>query len=152
MQSAGHRHDEVSDLSILQLADYIAMVSLADTARYASILNVLEDPTVADSLTNWDISYLQELYGAERNRASIASERSLIEPSIRREHSRLRTGLDQVAADWTPQGVRTSTPSSVPMIASSARSRKRPCSTTPVISFRSSARRAGSWIAPQAAS
>jgi hypothetical protein len=97
--------DEVSDLSILQLADYVAMVSLAqidpdaDTARYASILNVLDDPTVADGLTNWDLTYLQGLYGAERNRVNIASERSLIEQSIRREHTRLRAELEPVAAD-----------------------------------------------------
>lgn len=60
--------DEVADLSILQLADYIAMVSLAqidptaDTSSYASILNVFQDPGGAEHLTDWDLAYLDGLY------------------------------------------------------------------------------------------
>jgi hypothetical protein len=54
--------------------------------------------------------------------------------------------------DALTYGVSVSTPPSVPMMASSARSRKRPCSTTPVTSFRSSASRAGSWMTPHFAS
>lgn len=95
---------KVSDLSILQLADYIAMVSLAqidpdaDTARYASILNVMDDPEAAPSLTNWDLTYLRGLYEAERNRVGVASDRRAILRSIRDEHARLRADADQTDA------------------------------------------------------
>jgi len=65
--------DQVSDVSVLQLADYIAMVSLAqidpkaDTSGYATILNVFDAPEISDSLTDWDLAYLDGLYGGERN-------------------------------------------------------------------------------------
>ncbi len=88
--------DEVENLSILQLADYVAMVSLAqidpeaDTSAYASILNVLEDPESTASLTSWDTAYLQGLYAAERNKHNPASNRTEITRTIRLEHERLR--------------------------------------------------------------
>lgn len=97
--------DRVAGLSAQQLADYIAMVSLAqidpdaDTSRYASILNVVEDPTVADGLTNWDTAYLQGLYAAERNRVNVDADRGAILRSIRREHGRLRAEQEDTAAN-----------------------------------------------------
>lgn len=88
--------DQVSDVSILQLADYIALVSLAqidpeaDTSGFASILNVFETPEIADSLTEWDLAYLDGLYNAERNHVGERAGRSEIVDSIRRAHERLR--------------------------------------------------------------
>ncbi|MDQ3125632.1 MAG: hypothetical protein M3Q74_08520 [Pseudomonadota bacterium] len=88
--------DEVGGLSALQLADYIAMVSLAqidpdaDTSNYASILNVFEAPEISDSLTDWDKAYLDGLYAAERNHVGERADRSEIADSIRRSHDRLR--------------------------------------------------------------
>ena len=96
---------KVSDLSILQLADYIAMISLAqidpdaETGRYASILNVMDDPEAAESLTTWDLTYLRGLYEAERNRVRVASDRRAILRSIRAEHGRMRADVDQTAVD-----------------------------------------------------
>lgn len=95
--------DEVAHLSTLQLADYIAMVSLAqidpdaDTSGYASILNLFDDPDGSSSLTDWDQAYLGGLYGAERNQANWRAGRSEIVASIRREHQDLRQG--EPAAD-----------------------------------------------------
>ncbi len=100
--------DQVSDLSTLQLADYIAMVTLAqinpdaDTSGYASILNVFHDPDGSGSLTDWDQAYLNGLYGAERNQANWRAGRSEIANSIRRSHERLREGeatTEEPAAD-----------------------------------------------------
>lgn len=97
--------DEVGGLSILQLADYIAMVSLAqidpdaDTRQYASILNVIDDPGVADSLMDWDRAYLEGLYAAERNAANPRSNRSEIASSIGDAHQRLREARDKDAPD-----------------------------------------------------
>ncbi|WP_303718031.1 hypothetical protein [Brevundimonas naejangsanensis] len=83
-----------------QLADYIAMVSLAqidptaDTSAYASILNVFNDPSSASSLTEWDKAYLNGLYDAQRTRQNVRAGKSEIQSSIRRAHARL--------ADETP--------------------------------------------------
>lgn len=88
--------DQVSGITALQLADYIAMVSLAqidpeaDTSGYASILNVFGAPEVSDSLTDWDLAYLEGLYDAERNRVGMRAGRSEIIDSIRRSHGELR--------------------------------------------------------------
>lgn len=88
--------DQVSGVSALQLADYIAMVSLAqidpnaDTSSYASILNVFDSPQISDSLTDWDKAYLDGLYAAERNHVGERADRSEIADSIRRSHERLR--------------------------------------------------------------
>ncbi len=78
-----------------QLADYIAMVSLAqidptaDTSAYASILNVFNDPGSAPYLTEWDKAYLDGLYGAQRARQAVRAGKSEIQSSIRRAHARL---------------------------------------------------------------
>ncbi len=88
--------DQVGEVSALQLADYIAMVSLAqidpdaDTSRYATILNVFDDPSVTDSLTDWDKAYLAGLYAAERNHVGENVGRSEIVDSIRRSREQLR--------------------------------------------------------------
>ena len=88
--------DQVSNLTAQQLADYIAMVSLAqidpdaDTSRYASILNVFESPDISDGLMDWDKAYLDGLYAAERNHVGVRADRNEIGDSIRRSHERMR--------------------------------------------------------------
>ena len=99
--------DQVSGVSALQLADYVAMVSLAqidpdaDTSSYASILNVFEAPQASDSLTDWDLAYLDGLYAAERNHVGERAGRSEIVDSIRRSHEQLRdeNAAEEPAAD-----------------------------------------------------
>lgn len=88
--------NKVAGLSAQQLADYIAMVSLAqinpdaDTGRYASILNVFDEPEYAASLTDWDQAYLQGLYSAQRNQKLAGANRSEIVGTIQRAHRDLR--------------------------------------------------------------
>jgi hypothetical protein len=59
---------KVAGLSWLQLADYLALVSLAqidpkgDSSGYDTILNIFESPRSASELTDWDWSYLRGLY------------------------------------------------------------------------------------------
>jgi len=99
--------DEVQNVSALQLADYIAMVTLAqidpdaDTGSYASILNVFDAPGSSDSLTDWDRAYLDGLYAAERNQIGERAARSDVVDSIHRSHRALREGDDtsEPAAD-----------------------------------------------------
>ncbi len=92
--------DEVSRVSPQQLADYVAMVTLAqidpeaDTRRYASILNVFDSPDRADGLTDWDKAYLEGLYNAERTRRNLRSGRTEIASTIRRAHERLQAGAE----------------------------------------------------------
>lgn len=79
-----------------QLADYIAMITLAqinpeaDTSRYSSILNVFTEPAPADYLTSWDMAYLEGLYGAERGRAIRGSARGEVTRAIHDAHERSR--------------------------------------------------------------
>lgn len=85
--------NDVSHLSINQLADYIAMVSLAqinpdaDTSAYASILNIFAEPDGPAWLTDWDRAYLTGLYDAERSRKNLRAGRSEIAASIHRAHA-----------------------------------------------------------------
>lgn len=93
--------DDVSQLSAQQLADYIAMVTLAqvdpeaEIGAYASILNVFEDPAVAASLTHWDLAYLQGLYDAERSSANVRANHAEVVNAIGRARERLREGDDE---------------------------------------------------------
>tara|TARA_R110002051_G_scaffold57554_3_gene106374 strand:+ start:274 stop:1236 length:963 start_codon:yes stop_codon:yes gene_type:complete len=88
---------QVSGVSTEQLADYLAMITLAqidptaDTSRYATVLNVFADPDSAPGLTDWDEAYLAGLYEAERTRKNAGAGRGEIAASIRRAHQRLTT-------------------------------------------------------------
>lgn len=87
--------DKVQDVSLDQLADYVAMVSLAqidadaDTSGYATILNVFDDPAQSPGLTNWDRAYLMGIYDTERRRLNRTSQRTEVVDSIVRAHQRL---------------------------------------------------------------
>jgi hypothetical protein len=88
--------NQVDKVSVVQLADYVAMVTLAqidpeaETRQYASILNVFETPEAAAGLTDWDTAYLQGLYDAERTRKDERAGRTEIVSSIRQAHSNLQ--------------------------------------------------------------
>lgn len=90
--------DQVSGVSGQQLADYVAMVTLAqidpeaDTSRYASILNVFDTPDAPAELTDWDRAYLQGVYDAQRTRRNLRAGRTEIADSIQRAHEDLRAG------------------------------------------------------------
>lgn len=86
--------DKVGEVNFQQLADYVAMVSLAqvdpaaDTSGYATILNVFDDPQSAPELTDWDKAYLEGLYDAERTLSDHASYLRQVASSIERAHAR----------------------------------------------------------------
>lgn len=87
--------DKTKNVSLEQLADYIAFVVLAqvdpdaDTSGYATILNVFDDPGQARTLTNWDRAYLQGLYDTIRRRQNFGAQRTEVVDSILRAHRRL---------------------------------------------------------------
>lgn len=88
--------DQIADVSLTQLADYVAMVALAqidptaDTSGYSTILNVFQSPDDAQYLTDWDKAYLQGLYDAERTRQNRNAGRMEIADAIHRAHGELQ--------------------------------------------------------------
>ena len=88
--------DEMTNVTLAQLADYIAMVTLAqilptaDTSSYASILNLFDAPASADGLTEWDRAYLEGLYDTVRTRKNPGAGRLEVAASIGRTHQRLQ--------------------------------------------------------------
>lgn len=84
--------DRIQNVSLEQLADYIAFVSLAqvdldaETSAYATILNVFDDPGQTQSLTDWDKAYLQGLYNTNRTRQNFGAQRTEVVDSIVRAH------------------------------------------------------------------
>jgi len=85
--------EQVRGVTVQQLADYLAMVTLAqidpdaDTHAFQAVLNVFENPASADGLTEWDQTYLQGLYRANRTR-NIGSGLPELSDSIRRVQAR----------------------------------------------------------------
>lgn len=94
--------DKTKNISVEQLADYIAFVALAqvdpeaDTSGYATILNVFDDPGQTQNLTNWDRAYLQGLYNTIRRRQNFSAQRTEVVDSILRVH-------DSLTADAGPE-------------------------------------------------
>jgi hypothetical protein len=97
--------DKTRDVSLEQLADYLAFVALAqvdpeaDTSGYATILNVFDAPEQTRSLTNWDRAYLQGLYDTIRRRKNFGAQRTEVVDSIVRAHHELTADADGAAAD-----------------------------------------------------
>lgn len=87
--------DHLSRVSSRQIADYVAFLALAqidpevDTSRYASILNLFNDPESVDGLTDWDHAYLEGLYRAQMVHKGSRSGNAEVAASIHRAHSRL---------------------------------------------------------------
>ncbi len=73
---------QIAGIPVESLADYIAMVTLAQidpqaqTGDYPTILNLFSGnpDNVSFVMTNWDQAYLSGLYGSERNSASVTQQ------------------------------------------------------------------------------
>ena len=93
--------DKINGVNLIQLADYLAMVTLAqinpdaDTSGYATVLNLFQDLERTEGLTNWDMAYLQGLYAAQRTRANIHANSGEIASSIIRVHHRMTEEADE---------------------------------------------------------
>lgn len=80
--------DKINQVSMAQLGDYLAMVTLAqidpdaETQGYATVLNLFDDPSQTEGLTNWDKAYLRGLYDTVRTRRDRNSSRAEIVSSI----------------------------------------------------------------------
>jgi hypothetical protein len=84
--------DKINGANLTQLADYVAMVSLAqinpdaDTSGFATVLNLFDTPDQVEGLTQWDMAYLKGLYAAQRTRSNEVSARAEIASTIVRVH------------------------------------------------------------------
>jgi hypothetical protein len=87
-------------VTLPQLADYIAMVTLAqinpdaETAGFATILNLFDDPAQTDGLTNWDKAYLAGLYDVRSTQRDQGAARTEIIASVIRAHNDLTSAED----------------------------------------------------------
>jgi hypothetical protein len=74
--------NRLGDTNFDQLADYIAMVGLAqidpdaDIAGHDTVLNIFRQPTSAAGLTHWDMSYLDALYSSTSDRRTPGARQS----------------------------------------------------------------------------
>jgi len=93
--------DKINGVTLAQLGDYLAMVTLAqvnpdaDTSGYATVLNLFNDPERTEGLTNWDLAYLRGLYDAQRTRLNLHANSSEIASTIIRVHHRMAAEADK---------------------------------------------------------
>ncbi|RZJ29535.1 MAG: hypothetical protein EON85_06755 [Brevundimonas sp.] len=86
--------DEAAGASFQQLGDYIGMVAMAqidadaETGAYDTVLNLFEPGHVVDGVTDWDMSYLSALYGAELNRRLASDQAGEIASTMFRDQRR----------------------------------------------------------------
>lgn len=84
---------QIEHLTLAQLADYIALVSLAqvdpdaDTSRYSTILNMVDDPEGSPELTGWDKAYLQALYNGPSERIRSSDQTRELLRNVRRDRA-----------------------------------------------------------------
>ena len=68
--------DRIGDTTFTQLADYVAMVAMAQIDASASteglptVLNLFNNPQGTPGLSDWDLAYLTALYKAEQSRST----------------------------------------------------------------------------------
>ena len=84
--------DRLGGANLVQLADYLALVALAqvdaeaDTAPYPTILNLFADPGSAPAgLTDWDRSYLTALYEHDQLRINRNSQVRAVAEAVTRD-------------------------------------------------------------------
>lgn len=84
--------DLTGEVSLAQLADYVAMVTLAqvdpeaDTHRFESILNLFENPELAQGLSAWDLAYLRGLYAVQPGHVGRAAQSDALSEAILRAY------------------------------------------------------------------
>ncbi len=86
---------QAGGLSVQQLGDHVAMVSLAqidaeaDTSRFQTILNVFDNPDATPEMTEWDRSYLRSLYGSELNQRHSSHQTGSVGQTMIRDRQRV---------------------------------------------------------------
>lgn len=87
--------DRVEGVMLPQLADYLALVMLAqidpesDLQQYDTVLNVFNNPGAVAGLSEWDRAYLAALYEAYPERIDRGDQATGVTSRLRREERRL---------------------------------------------------------------
>lgn len=82
---------QIEGAMLPQLADYLAMVALAqvdpdgDTSRFETILNLFDDPEGSPGLSDWDRAYLDALYSGPSERIRNSDQTRELLRNIRRD-------------------------------------------------------------------
>lgn len=93
--------DDATGLTVQQLGDYVGMVALAqidpeaETSAYDTVLNLFEAPQSQLALTDWDLSYLQALYGAELHQRAVNQQGGEVSNSMFRDLRRTQPEDDE---------------------------------------------------------
>ncbi len=84
--------DKLGGANLVQLADYVALVALAqvdgeaETSAHPTILNLFDDPATAPAgLTDWDRSYLTALYEHDQLRINRNSQVEAVAEAVTRD-------------------------------------------------------------------
>lgn len=93
--------NKLGDTTFPQLADYVAMVAMAQIdpdARlegYDTVLNMFTDANAASGLTAWDRTYLRALYTAEPNRINPRAQAGAIASIVTRARREANAANDE---------------------------------------------------------
>ena len=86
--------DALEGASLSQLADYLALIALAqvepdaDYSRHDTVLNLFEPDTTVSGLTEWDLIYLQALYSGRAEYLTAGEQARRMVPALRDAHGR----------------------------------------------------------------
>ncbi|CAN5162794.1 hypothetical protein BH09PSE1_BH09PSE1_20390 [soil metagenome] len=81
----------MENITYQQLGDYLAMVSLAqiddeaDTSSFSTILNLFAAPSVDQTMTDWDRSYLASLYDSNLNQRNPGAQLGAVSSVMTRD-------------------------------------------------------------------
>lgn len=84
--------DDITGLSTTQLADYFAMVTLAqigadaETGQFDTVLNLFDERETVTGLTEWDLTYLEGLYTASQRRINGSAQAGAVASAAARRH------------------------------------------------------------------
>lgn len=84
--------DDIAGLSTTQLADYFAMITLAqigadaETRQFDTVLNLFDERETVTGLTEWDFTYLEGLYTASQRRINGSAQADAVASAAARRH------------------------------------------------------------------
>lgn len=101
--------DDIAGLSTAQLADYFAMVTLAqigadaETGQFDTVLNLFAERETITGLTEWDLTYLEGLYSASQRRINGEAQAGAVASAAARRHRERARQAEAADAETAPQ-------------------------------------------------
>ena len=97
--------DAAAGIDTRRLGDYLGMVALAqidpeaDTSSYDTVLNLFDPARPQPGLTDWDLSYLTALYGAELHQRETNQQTGEVSSSMFRDRQNAQQDGEPPAAE-----------------------------------------------------